>query len=191
MLIYKKRFSKLQAGFSFIELMVVILLLGIMATILIPNIAYVRPGYERRAFVAQVNNLLRFAWRDALISQKIHRIHFDLKKRIIRVQVEGAEHGNEKKFYDVKTQYVKSWYEWPEHIIIKQLFVGKEEQLQRPGTKTESAWFFIVPEGMSQEVIINALTTIEKDEKGKEKQIGLVINPFTAQLNAYETFQKP
>ena len=162
-----------------------------MATILIPNLQRIRPGYQRRSFIVELNNLLMFAWRNALITQSVHRLLFDIKKRVIHVQIEIEEKGKEKNFSDVPTQYVKTYYQWPENITIKQLFVGKEEQLQRPGIKTETVWFFIVPEGMSQEVIINALDASDSDVQGKEKQIGLVINPFTVQLSTYETFQKP
>lgn len=180
-----------KAGFSFIEIMVVILLLGIMATVLIPNLNRLRPGYNRRLFVTELNNLLLFAWRNALITQRLHRLLFDVQKRKVRVQVEGEEQGKEKKFYDIPVQYTKTEYQWPESITLKELFVGKEEQLARPGIKTETTWFYIVPEGMSQEVVINALDSSNIDASGKEKQIGLVINPFTVQLSAHETFQKP
>ncbi len=180
-----------KSGLSFLELIVVILLLGIMATVLIPNLSRLRPGYQRRAFVTELNNLLMFAWRNALITKRVHRLLFDIKKRVVHVQVETQEKGKEKAFYAVQTQYIKTYYQWPENITIKQLFVGKEEQLQRPGIKTETVWFFVVPEGMSQEVIINALDASDSDVQGKEKQIGLVINPFTVQLSTYETFQKP
>jgi len=185
------RRCKINSGFSFLELMVVILLLGIMATVLVPNLQRLRPGYQRRLFITELNSLLLFAWRNALITQRVHRLLFDIGKRVVRVQAEVEEKGKEKEFYDLQTQYIKTYYQWPENIIIKELFVGKEEQLQRPGMKTESTWFFLVPEGMSQEVIINALDTNDTDAQGKEKQIGLVINPFTVQLSAYEIFQKP
>lgn len=162
-----------------------------MTTILIPNLPRLSPGYQRRAFITELNNLLMFAWRNALTSQRVHKLLFDFKKRTVRVQVEMEEKGTEKKFYDLQTQYIKTYYQWPENIAIKQLFVAKEEQLQRPGIKTETTWFFVVPEGMSQEVIINAVDTNDLDAQGKEKQIGLVINPFTVQLSVYDIFQKP
>jgi len=162
-----------------------------MGSVLVPNLARITPGYERRAFITKLNNLLLFSWRNALITQRVHRLLFDINKHIVRVQAQKEEEGKDPSFYDVQTEYVQTHFQWPESITIKQLFVGKEEQLQRPGIKTEEVWFFVVPNGMAQEVIINTLDTKDLDVQGKERQIGLVINPFTVQMSTHDTFQKP
>ena len=61
--------------------------------------------------------------------------------------------------------------------------------MAREGRQTTELWFFIVPEGLAQDVVINLLDMRDKD-RGKAKQVGLVLNPFAAQFKSYDSFQK-
>ena len=69
-------FGKSKHGFTFIELVVVIMILGIVATIVVPNLQKRLPGYQRKAFVNELNTLTALGWQNALSTQKVHRIFF-------------------------------------------------------------------------------------------------------------------
>ena len=180
-------FGKSKTGFTLIEIMVVILLLGIATTIIIPNLQQRLPGYQRKAFVTELNTLLALAWQNALSTQKVHRIFFDLNKRLIKAEVEEAGAVPNTMIYKpINQAYRKTSYEWPENIEIKNFFIDGSDEMSKH-EKAETIWFYIVPEGLAQEVIINVVDT----SQSVPISLGLVLNPFTAQLKEYDTFQKP
>jgi len=47
-----------------------------------------------------------------------------------------------------------------------------------------------MPDGLSQDVIINFIDSQDPLPDGKMRQIGLVLNPFTVQFKEYDSFQK-
>lgn len=174
--------------------MVVILLIGIMAAITVPNLKYLITGYQRKQFLTQLNGLTRLAWQQALSTQKAHRIFFDIPKRSILAEIEQV--GKKDKegrpaFALAQIPYLRNSFLWPETVEIKQFFIGKDEMITRPGIKTEQIWFYIVPDGLVQEVIINMTDASETDEHGKPLSTSLVMNPFTGEFKEYEEFQKP
>ena len=57
--------------------------------------------------------------------------------------------------------------------------------------KTENIWFFVMPDGVCQEVIVNIVDQPENQSEKEGKQFSVVLNPFTAQCVMYDTFQKP
>lgn len=161
------------------------MIIGLMATIIVPNLQQQIPGYQRKAFIAELNNLLALGWQNALITQKAHRVFFDIKKEIIRLEIEEPA-AVTTGFKPVPQTYKKTFYEIPPNIEIKDFFLDGVNEY-RPDREVLTFWFFIVPEGMSQEVVINMIDT----SGAAPVKIGLVLNPFTVQLKEYDSFQKP
>lgn len=180
-------------GFTFLELLVVMMLIGIMATLVVPNLRHLVPNYRHKEFIAHFNSLTQLAWQNALITQKLHRVWFDINKKIVRVEIEKPiEHEGEKKeFVLVQAPYISAQYTVPDSIEIQNFYVEGTDMLRQPGIKTETIWFYVVPDGMVQEVIINAVDTRNLDEQEKPKQFSIIINPFTAHMTTHETFTKP
>ncbi|MEX0940272.1 MAG: type II secretion system protein [Candidatus Babeliales bacterium] len=184
--------GSVKKGFTFLELVVVIMLIGLLATIVVPNLQNVIPGYKRKEFLSRLTGLVRLSWQQALITQRAHRVLFDLEKRIVQVEIESEKKDKKAKplFEPIKISYLNSTYQWTENIEIKQFFVEGKELIARPGIKTEQVWFYIAPDGLAQEVIINFVDTAQLDA-GRPTTISLVLNPFSAQFREYDTFQKP
>jgi len=182
-------FGMNKKGFTLLEILVAIALIVIMATILVPNLGRQIPGYERRQIISQLNALTRLAWHNAIITNKIHKVVFNTEKNNVHLEIAQDTYNEqgEPLFKPLKEAYVKASIYWPDRFQIKNFFIEGFDEMNRfgGGRKTTQTWFFIVPEGLAQEVTINLLDTREMVDN-KPQQIGLVLNPFTAQFNVYE-----
>lgn len=176
-------------GFTLLEILVAIALIVIMATVLIPNLGRQIPGYERKQMISSLNALTRLAWQNAVITNKIHKIVFNTEKKNVHVEIEqdAKDDKGEFLFKPLKEAYVKSSMHWPDRFQIKNFFIEGFDEMRRfgGGKTTTETWFFVVPEGLAQEVTINMIDSKDVVD-GKPRQIGLVLNPFTAQFSVYE-----
>jgi len=181
-----------RIGFGLLELLIVIALMGLLGAIIVPNLRRVTPRYERQDFIARFNALVQLGWRNALIQHKTYQITVDIAKKHVSLLVESQEKGRkaEKQFKKSAELYDTS-IAWPETLQVKQFFVeGFDMMAQFVSKPTAEIWFYIVPEGMAQDVIINLVDT--KDLKDNlPRAVSLVLNPFNAQFKVYDTFQKP
>jgi len=180
-------------GFSLLEILIVIALMGILGTVIVPNIRRSTPRYEREEFIARFNALTQLAWQQALMHNKLQKITVDTGKKLIELSsATGETDRSGEPLFKPLTEVVQSTaLVIPEQIVIKQFFIeGYDMMTKFTGRKTNEMWFYIVPEGMTQDVIVNFLDT--KDTlRDTARQVGLVLNPFTAQFKVYDTFQKP
>ncbi len=176
-------------GFTLIEILVAIALIVVLATVLVPNLGKKTPSYKRQARIAQLNGLTRLAWHNAIVTNKIHKIVFNMNKSNVHVEIaqDVKDDNGEPLFKPLKEAYITSSMSWPEHFKIRNFFIEGFDEMSRfgGGRKTGEMWFFIVPEGLAQEVTINMLD-INDITSGKPRQIGLVLNPFTAQFKVNE-----
>ena len=176
-------------GFTLIEILVAIAIIVIMATVLVPNIGRRIPGYERKRMLSQLNALTRFAWHNAVIAHKLHRVVFNIGKNRVHLEVEqdAKDEKGEPLFKPLKQAYISSSMTWPDRFQIKNFFIEGFDEMRRfgGGRVTTETWFFVVPEGLTQEVTINMID-LKDVVDGKPKQISLVLNPFTAQFKVYE-----
>lgn len=177
-----------NSGFSLLELLVVMFLIGLMTTFAFQVYKNVKPAYKQEQFVDNVRTLLAIAWQGALATGKIHRLYFDLEKRVMLVEMQTNDPYEEKEvFGPVARAYDQAQFTWPNSIVFKQFFIQGFDSMYKPGIKTEAIWFYIMPDGMVQEIIMN----IEEVTDHSKLPLSIVINPFTAQLRTYDTFQKP
>ena len=182
-----------KPGFTLIEIMVVIAIIALIAAAVAPRFDRGLPLRRRQAFVSELNALLGLGWQQALTTNTIHRVTLDFEKRLFTLQAdEGAGLGEKKGFQEVKVPYVTSDMKLPEDYEIKQFFIEDHDEMQRfSGKGLKTAHFFIVPEGLVQSVIINALDKSVLDEKGRAVNFSLVLNSFSGQWTYHDSFQKP
>lgn len=182
-----------RTGFTLLEILIVLALIGLLGAVIVPNLRRVTPRYERDQFIARLNALVQLGWQQAVIQHTIHQVIFNIgEKRVALSQDTGKRDATgDPVFETVKGLYLSTSFELPAQFNIKQFFIeGFDEMSRFVGRKTAELWFYIVPEGMTQDVIINLVDT--KDTRnGKPRPVGLVLNPFTAQFKVYDTFQKP
>lgn len=180
-----------RSGFSLIEIMVVIALIGVLATVVVPNLRVRQPEYERKQFLGTLNGLLRLTAEQALTRRTLHRVYFDFKNNKIRIEAKGTgkDQKGEQIFTVIKAPYLVSSLAWPANLSVKEFKIDGADEMAREGRRTTEVWFYIIPEGLAQDVVIN-LVDMQDKQRGKPKQIGLVLNPFNAQFKTYDSFQK-
>ena len=182
-----------RRGFSLLELLVVIAIIGILSAVIMPNIQRSTPRYEREEFIARFNTLVQYGWQQSLVTHLLHRINVDVGKKVITLTVatDQKDKSGEFVFKPIPDAVYDTECVIPEQIVIKQFFIeGFDMMTKFAQSKTASVWFYIVPEGMVQNVVINFMDT--KDIRDDQPlSVGLVLNPFTAQFKTYDTFQKP
>lgn len=168
------------------------MIIAIMATIFVPQLWRRAPGYERNQFIGKLSALTRFAQQHAITTNRLHQIFFDLAGGIVilKEQTEGRDEKGAQLFVPLKDTPFPSSIKIPTQLQIKQFFIeGADAMSAFAGRPTEKVWFFVIPNGLSQNVIINMVDT-KHLLQDKPRPVGLVINPFNLQFKVYDEFQK-
>ena len=179
-----------KPAFTLIEVMVVVVIMGMLAAIIMPTFRAKPPRYEREKFVARLNAQVQAAWQHAIVTQTLHKVIFDIKKRQVHVEYALPRIGKK----DLQFEPLREWYGvepyiWDERFVIKQFRIEGFDEMARSERETIDVFFYVVPDGLTQEVTINFVDT--KDLIGrKPRQFGLVLNPFAARFSVYDGFQK-
>lgn len=179
-------------GFTFIEL---ILVMAILAALLATGINRLRQPlrYERETFVAQLNALLFVGWKTAIRTARLQRISCDFQKRVCAIATATDDidlKNGEPQFIPLSSKYGRTSLPIPANIKIEQFFIeGHDEMNRTDGKKSGETWFYLTPGGLAQAVTINFVDLKDRIEK-KPRPVGLVLNPFSAQFEIYDTFQK-
>ena len=184
-----------QSGFSLLELMIVLTIIGIAGMVVAPSFRNRVPGYQRTEFVDKLNTIVHQASVSALETGHVHKVTFNLDKRTISLheKTELVDGDGKEIFNPVILHSAWHGYAWPEYFSFKQFFVqGIDEIAQHmAGNILEDIWFFIVPEGMAQEVIINILDTRDTVRSLDGHELSLVLNPLRVHFEEYEQFRSP
>lgn len=181
-----------KQGFTLLEILVAIVILAIMATVIVPNLAPRKASDERSTFIAKLNTLMQFAWQDALITDTVHKVAFDFKHKTVTLeQATNQKDGEGKiKFEPLQEKYFATRLEWPRNLEIKNFLIEGFDEIKRfSGRDTGESWFFIMPGGLTQRVTINMVDTADISSQGRPAKVGLVLNPFNAQFAIYDTFK--
>lgn len=182
-----------KSAFTLLEILIAIAIVAAMAVVIMPNFGPRKASKEREAFIAKLNSLTQFAWQHALTQNKLHKVAFDFKTKLVSVEQAtlAKDTQGQPKFEPVNITYVDTQLAWPENLQIKNFIIeGHDEMSRFVGRDTGETWFFIVPDGLAQRVTINIADTGDRDQGGKPRKVGLVLNPFNAQFKTYDTFKK-
>jgi prepilin-type N-terminal cleavage/methylation domain-containing protein len=175
------------SGFTLLEILIAMIIVGIMMSIVIPRVAHFGQKPEDN-FVENLRILVQVGHTNALMTGVLQRVLFDFKSRGISLQQEEplAQGQNDRKFAPVRVNYLKTQVKIPDNVEVRSFFIqGKDELSHAAGVETPQAWFFIMPQGLVQDVIINSVNNSTRAQRS------MVMNPFTAQFSIYDVFQTP
>lgn len=178
-------------GFTFLELLVVLLIIGIIGTVLTPAFSNRTPRYEREQFIAGLNALMQVGLTQAISTHMLHQVYVDMKKREISLRKHTGAYtkNDEPECVPLINAYMHVTQTIPEQFVFKQFWIEGINEI-KSGSQTNELWFYIVPQGLTQYVTINMLDTNDTLEGEKAQPVGLVLNPFMAQFKVYDAFQK-
>jgi type II secretory pathway pseudopilin PulG len=178
-----------QPGISFIEILVILLLISVATSLVIPRFLSNRPGAAQKKFFTEFNTLIADTVFQAVMNKTIYQIYFDLNKRNITIKKYNPKINNENKhlkFESTPKDIFQNQINIPEAFSIKNFFVQDKDEFTS-GMKMNDAWFYIMSDGNSQAVIIN----INDDSDDREAKFSITVNPFYSQVALHDTFQKP
>lgn len=175
-----------QSGFTIIELLLVIIIIGILSSTLVPLLKTKNPRYERKLFLARLNALMQLAWQRAVVMNSVIRVMFDVSKKTIVLEQQVQQTGKaEPSFTPIKQSYISSSLLIPSSLLIKKFFIEGSNEMDRVDKNTAQVWFYIVPRGLAQQVEINAID-ISNIKNKKTEFFNIRINPFTGRFAEYE-----
>ncbi len=185
-----KFFNKHTAtGFSFIEILVALLLLSIFASFVVPRIFGNRKGVTKKQFFSDFSHVISDTLYQAITTKKIHQVFFDFNNREISVKIyhtDSSETDKHKQFKKVPPGNFHSSLIIPEQLTIQNFSINGTDAMAA-GKTTNDAWFYIMPDGTSQAVIMNIQ---DEQEESPHDRFSIVINPFYSQVKLHDAFTK-
>jgi prepilin-type N-terminal cleavage/methylation domain-containing protein len=178
-------------GFSLIELIIALAILGLLAAISIPTLRSFFTKDDRQVFVAELNIIVSNALDNAIISEKTNRVVFNFVDKKVFVEQESDKRviSSEISWERLSDRYIQSEFDWSKiNFEFRNFFIDSKDELL--GTKKEKTWFYISPEGAAQPVILN-LIELGENLSQADSQFSLVLNPFNVQFKMYEKFIQP
>lgn len=178
-----------QSGISFIEILVTLLLISIATSFVIPRFLSNKPRSAQKKFFTEFSTLVSDTVFQAIMNKTVHQIYFDLNAHHIIVKKYNSkiEADNKHLKFEPLTQDIfQNQMKLPTTFSIQNFFIQNKDEFT-PGMKMNDAWFYIMPDGNSQAVIIN----MNDNSDDRETKFSITVNPFYSQVKLHDTFQKP
>lgn len=177
-----------HGAFSLVELMVVMVVIGILATMALPRLAKKKPSTEWKNVLEEVNNLVYYARQEAISTQNTYRLHFQSKKTAVdtvQVELEGPDpqKPTHKIYRTVRSHYFKPIYTFPEEITIHEVYHGKQKQFEE---NKNHAYCYVIPNGLVQEILVH----LERTRNGEKSKVTFKMSPFFGKFELLEGFVK-
>jgi type II secretory pathway pseudopilin PulG len=181
-----------RSGLALLELLFGIMIMAVLMKIALPSFQNLIPTYKEKLFLNRLNGLMQTAIQRAIKRRMLHKIVFDLDKRIISLEEVVDEKETKKPTKPIRESLLSAPCPIPDSIEVKQLFVEGFDEIARymGNRKAARVWFFVLPNGSAQAVIINMMDA-SQEIANNPKVISLVLNPFSIQFDVYDDWQKP
>jgi prepilin-type N-terminal cleavage/methylation domain-containing protein len=181
-----------QPGYNFLELMIVLALIGLLGAFVVPNLFRTKSGSERKEFLTSLETLVKDAVLRSIVENKMHQIYIDIVHEAIQTRIydeQSIEMNKHKKFIALQDSEYTTEIKFLNRFKIKNFFIDGVEELVS-GTATLDVMFYIMPDGTSQAIVAN-LVDQDVDGLAPDVNFSFVINPFYARMTSYDAFQTP
>jgi len=105
-------------GFSLIELVVVLILIGLTTVLVYPSFSRVSQAVAIKAAAQKISGILRYCRSEAVHRGEVYQVLFDTELREVRIQTVAEEQAEEKNLAERK---VIKKYRLPEGLELKEL----------------------------------------------------------------------
>lgn len=180
---------KASRAFTLIEIMVVVVIVGIMATLILPRLTRRPPSSEWPIVLDDLNNLIYFARQEAISHQKLHRLYFQKKGKegttvTVQVEKQDPEHPEKNLFEAVDSGYFSTTYKLSEFIQIDNIFHGKHDEWAEGNGKASC---YVVPNGLVQDVLIR----LTRNYDGEASKVSFRMKPFLGKFDLVQGHIRP
>ena len=177
-----------KPAFSFIEVIVGLLLIAVLGSFVLPNIFRKNEDAQTRAFISDFESLMHTAVIAAMQEEKVVQVYFDVLNKSIFLQIQDPESIHQDihlRFIPLQKKSTKITV--PDWLTLQEFYVGDIDEGARGPLKL--VWMYVMPNATAQPVIINFAN--EHPELARDKKLSFVINPFLGQVSTFYEFQKP
>lgn len=171
-------------GFSYLELLIYILLFGILGTMLVPNI-FERKGSVFKKFAGDIHTLVLYGVQQAMITKKVHQIYFDMdNSQGLVKQHDPALHEKplEEQFIIPDAYKKQGRITIPEGVQFSHFVIEGVDEVKSQARLNE-VWFYCMPSGIVQDTKMDMIF-VQDDETTTTARI--IINPFFGRLSYQE-----
>ena len=178
-----------RQAFTILEILLVVVVIGVVATIAAPRLIRRPPSAEWENVVEEVNNLVVYARQEAIANYKTYRLHFTISREelsVVQVEQEQAdpEKPDRKLYVPIKSYYFNPRYKFPESIMMHAVYHTKANELDE---NNQHAYCYVIPNGLVQQTWVH----LERDVKGKKSRVTFEMLPFFGKFVVREGFVKP
>lgn len=175
---------KKLAAFTLLEILIVVVVIGIMATMTLPRLMKSPPESEWKTVLDELNNLVSYGRQEAIANKKVYRLHFIANRTsgdTVQVEVEkdNPEKPGDKIYSAISSYYFKPTYKVPQEITIQGVYIDKKNELEE---NKGNAYCYIVPDGLVQEVTVQ----MDREIKGQKSSMKFIMIPFFGNFEAHE-----
>jgi len=177
-------------AFTLIEIMVVIVLIGILATLVMPTFTHKEPSSEWPNILDDLNSLILFARQESIANQRVYRLSFRANGSteqdyiVIEEELDNPEKIGEKIYKQAYSVYFSTKYILPQAIKIKGVYIGKELIFSDEKGKAEA---HVIPDGLVQEAIVNLSRKVDN----VESNASFKVMPFFGKFEYFDGLIKP
>jgi Tfp pilus assembly protein FimT len=178
-----------NAGFSILEIIIIIALIGVLGSITLPNLFVKRQGDVVKTFIKEFSILYTKAISYAIQTNSVVQVFFDIEKKDIFLKEERKEdsvtdiHENFQELSGNNQGHVRV----PDFLDLRGLYIQEFNEMEN-GKKQSQTRFYVMPNGTAQPVIMNFGYTTDS---GLEKKISLQVTPFLGHVQTHEEFTQP
>lgn len=178
-----------NAGFSILEIIIIIALIGVLGSITLPNIFVKRQGSIVKTFIKEFSIVYTKAVYHAIQTNCVVQVFFDIEKKDIFLKEELKDSTNSdihERFQEL-TKQNQMHVQVPDFLDLQGLYIQEFNEMEQ-GKKQTQTRFYVMPNGTAQPIILNfAYNT----DSGSEKKLSIQVTPFLGRVQTHEEFTQP